>query len=415
MEHPIIEGSQYKQGGGRAWLVWGLCTIFVLYVFGAQTIFAVVQGSIQSSLSLNLAQIALVGSVYTWAFAVCQFFSGPILDNFGARKSMIPAVALAVAGVWLYATAQNLPMLLLAQVVMALGAVFGFVGAGYAGGIWFGMANFGLMFGLVETSSSVASAFEQQLTALALKYITWRELMEGIGVFGLVLLVGVVLWVRNPVPVKPQKANIVGKVFSDLSVFLKSPQHWICGVWGGITFGINLAVGVIWAPHIMTAKGFDMEISNWAASLVWLGLGVGSLIWPKWTDWVHSRKKPAQIGIVIQLSTLAALIYLPGDVSAVVFLLLWFINGVGSANEMNAFQIAADLVPPSLIGASAAFVNGLMFIIGGILMNVPAQLLGAHDQHAAYAYLPYIGVLALALVLAFVQKESHPSAVHGKA
>ncbi|MGL4747510.1 MAG: MFS transporter, partial [Shewanella sp.] len=245
----------YTLGGSRAWLIWTICTIFVLYVFGAQTIFAIVQGDIQSSLSLSITQIALVGSVYTWAFAICQFFSGPILDEFGSRKAMIPAVALAVIGVWLYATAQDFTMLLFAQIVMALGAVFGFVGAGYIGGVWFGAASFGMMFGFVETSSSIASAFEQQLTAFALNYVTWRELMTGIGLFGVLLWIAVLLFVRNPRPINSSSSNMISKVFKDLLIFIKSPQHWICGLWGGITFGINLAVGIIWAPHIMMQKG----------------------------------------------------------------------------------------------------------------------------------------------------------------
>lgn len=398
----------YTLGGSRAWLIWIICTIFVLYVFGAQTIFAIVQGDIQSSLSLSITQIALVGSVYTWAFAICQFFSGPILDEFGSRKAMIPAVALAVIGVWLYATAQDFTMLLFAQIVMALGAVFGFVGAGYIGGVWFGAASFGMMFGFVETSSSIASAFEQQLTAFALNYVTWRELMTGIGLFGVLLWIAVLLFVRNPRPINSSSSNMISKVFKDLLIFIKSPQHWICGLWGGITFGINLAVGVIWAPHIMMQKGLDVSLANWSASLVWLGLGVGSLIWPRWTDLVSSRKKPALIGIVIQLLTLFAIIYLPGGLSPWIYLSLWFINGIGSANEMNAFQIAADFVPSSLVGASAAFVNGMMFIIGGLLMNIPAQLLGRFGNTSELVYLPYVVALALAFILAAIQKESYP-------
>ncbi|MGY0145195.1 MFS transporter [Edwardsiella tarda] len=406
---PLANGlPKYKLGGERAWLIWCVCTIFVLYVFGAQTIFAIVQGDIQSSLKLDITEIALVGSVYTWAFAICQFFSGPILDEFGSRKALIPAVALSVIGVWLYATAQNFMMLLLAQVVMALGAVFGFVGAGYIGGVWFGVASFGMMFGFVETSSSVASAFEQQLTALALNYISWRELMTGVGIFGIALWVAVILFVRNPTPITSPRSNITSKVFRDLFVFLKSPQHWICGIWGGITFGINLAVGVIWAPHIMMSKGLDVALSNWSASLVWLGLGVGSLFWPKWSDLASSRKKPALIGIAIQLISLALIIYIPSHLPAWLYLILWFMNGVGSANEMNSFQIAADFVPANLEGASAAFVNGMMFIIGGILMNVPAQLLSYFGGHNNLVYLPYVVILFIAFILAVIQKESYP-------
>ncbi|WP_300719433.1 MFS transporter [Pseudomonas sp.] len=408
--HPVIPGSTYRQGGGHAWWIWAIATVFVLYVFGVQTIFAIVQPSIRADLQLSLTQIALVGSVYTWAFAFFQFFSGPILDSFGARKALIPAVALSVLGVWLYATSQDITMLLLAQLVMALGAVFGFVGAGYIGGMWFGMASFGVMFGYVETTSSIASAFEQQLTTLALKYVSWRELLSWVGGAGIVLWVFTLIWVRNPAPIPKSTTPIVTKVTSGLVTFLKMPQGWLVGIWGGITFGINLAVGVIWAPVIMTGKGFDSDLSNWAASLVWLGLGIGSLFWPRWSNWARSRKKPALIGIAIQAATLAAIILLPGSFPVWVFFLLWLANGISSANEMIAFQSAADMVQPSQAGSSASFINGLMFIIGGVLMNVPAHLLGADEKFDVVAYLPYVGVLVLAFLIASIQRETFPKA-----
>lgn len=399
-----------RLGGGRALWIWSIATIFVLYVFGVQTVFAIVQGSIQSDLNLTLAQVALVGSIYTWTFAVLQFFSGPILDSYGSRWSLIPAVALSVAGVWLYATAQDLFMLQLAQVVMAAGAVFGFVGAGYIGGMWFGMANFGMMFGFVETSSSVASAFEQQLTSMALNHVTWRDLMQWIGGFGVLLWIATLIWVRNPEPVPASDKSVFTKVSHGLVVMMKNPQAWLCGLWGGVTFGINLAVGVIWAPHMLTDKGFSLDIANWGASLVWLGLGIGSLFWPRWSDWEENRKIPALVGIGLQALTLAAIIYLPGAgvVPAWVFLVLWLVNGIVSANEMVAFQMAADLVPSEDVGSSAAFVNGLMFIIGGFLMNVPSSLLGKHDQNVNYAYLPFVGALVIAFILALIQRETFP-------
>jgi hypothetical protein len=66
-----------------------------------------------------------------------------------------------------------------------VGACSGFVGAGYIGGQWFGMAKFSFMFGLVQLASSFFSAFNQNLLSLALTSIPWRELFNFIGLFGI--------------------------------------------------------------------------------------------------------------------------------------------------------------------------------------------------------------------------------------
>ena len=52
--------------------------------------------------------------------------------------------------------------LLLSQLIIAVGACSGFVGAGYIGGQWFGMAKFSFMFGLVQFAASFFSAFNQK-------------------------------------------------------------------------------------------------------------------------------------------------------------------------------------------------------------------------------------------------------------
>jgi hypothetical protein len=50
-------------------------------------------------------------------------------------------------GIFVFANAHTFAMLLLSQVIIALGSCTGFVGAGYIGGKWFGMAKFSLCSG----------------------------------------------------------------------------------------------------------------------------------------------------------------------------------------------------------------------------------------------------------------------------
>lgn len=186
--------------------------------------FSVVQGSIQKTLSLTTQQLTIVAGVYTWAFAVFQFFGGAFLDSFGAKKVLIPAFILVTAGVFLYGMADNYQMVLLAQLVMALGACAGFVGAGYIGGQWFGMMAYGTMFGYVETASSMSSAVQQPITNWVLAHTTYQEMFIALGFFGIGLCVLAILFVRNP-----QKVTTTGNpfktVFSSLAQIAKNLKY----------------------------------------------------------------------------------------------------------------------------------------------------------------------------------------------
>jgi hypothetical protein len=100
-----------------------------------------------------------------------------------------------------------------------------------------------------------------------------------------------------------------------------------------------------------------------------------------------------------------------------VAIILCFIFGFANAAHMLTFSTAADVVKPSQIGTSAAIVNGIMFIIGGIMISRPGVRIGwgleagiepRSLELAQYASLPLLVALAVALVLSFYMKESYP-------
>ena len=75
------------------------------------------------------------------------------------------------------------------------------------------------------------------------------------------------------------------------------------------------------------------------------------------------------------------------------------------------------MVNPHQIGTSAAIVNGIMFIVGGLMIQAPGSrvITGMEEgikrgtmEMAAYAGLPLVIVLGVSIILAFILKESYP-------
>jgi hypothetical protein len=84
---------------------------------------------------------------------------------------------------------------------------------------------------------------------------------------------------------------------------------------------------------------------------------------------------------------------------------------------MLTFSTVADVMKPSLIGTSAAIVNGITFIIAGVLISRPGVRIGwgidagIEPQSLAlaqYASLPLLVALVIALALPFFMKETFP-------
>jgi hypothetical protein len=325
-------------------------------------------------------------------------------------------------GIFMFANASSYPTFLAAQIVLALGACAGFVGAGYVGGQWFGMAKFSFMFGLVQFFASLFSAFGQNLIDLALDHMQWRQLFNAVAMGGIVLFLLGLMFIRNPAPVVGQglKAG-VGNFLRDLlgAIFevAKIPHVWLAAIWGAVVFGAMLACGVVWAPKILMVRGLTQQIANFAASTMWLGLAAGCLLVPRWSDLARQRKLPAAVGIAIQLVAFAGLLYLP-PLGTGATLALCFLFGFGAAAHMLAFSTAGDVVPPRLIGTSAAIVNGIMFLTSGLLIAIPGQIASREVTAGTpvsmllveMAGKPLLIGLAIALVLSLVIKETYPKA-----
>jgi MFS family permease len=405
-------------GSAMAWWVWILAVTFVVFLFSFQTGYSIVNPSVQKDTGISIAQVGTIAAVYTWAFAIAQFFGGALLDRLGARKVLPISIALVTVGIFLFANANSYGMLLLSQIVVAIGSCTGFVGAGYIGGQWFGMAKFSFMFGLVQVVAALTSAFSVNLIGVALDAMTWRSLFNWTAGFGIVLFVLGLLYIRNPAPVvsHPGEGNFFASVLRSMAEVAKIGHVWIASIGGALSFGAMLALGVVWAPKLLMVHGISERAAALGSSLLWLGLAAGSAVVPLWSDMIQRRKLPIILGCAVQLVALLGLLYVP-NLGPGLAMVLCFVFGFANASHMLAFSTAADVVQPRQIGTSAAIVNGIMFIFGGILISRPGVRIGlgiesglqpASVDLAQYASRPIMVACVLALVLGLVMRETYP-------
>ena len=400
---------------------WGIAVTFVVYYFSFQTGYAIVNSIVQKDIGLSVAQVGLIAAMYTWVFALCQFMSGPLLDRLGARKVLLPAILLVTLGIFVFANAKNFEMLLLSQALIAIGACTGFVGAGYVGGKWFGMAKFSFMFGLVQFAASLFSAFNQNLLNWALSVFQWRELFNYVGGFGIVLLIVAVMYLRDPAPVSVPAGQTFGTFLASVCQSLlnvaRLPHIWMAAAFGALCFGVMLALGVVWAPKLLMVRGLDVGTANLASSFLWLGLAAGCFVAPWLSDNLQNRKLPIIIGIALQIVALALLLYTK-PIGAAVDVLLCFLFGFGNSAHMLAFSTASDVVEPRYIGTSAAIVNGIMFILGGIMISRPGVRIGlglevgvvpGSLEIAQFAARPLLIGVSVAFVIALLMRETYPA------
>ena len=372
--------TESKLGGGQAWINWLLATAYVVFVFTLQTGYAITNLSMSEDLNISLAQIGVIGSIYTWAFAVAQFGSGSVMDKLGSRWTIPVASAVVTAGAFLFASSTGPIQLAVAQVLMALGAAFGFVGAGFVGGQWFAPIKFGFMFALVQFVASLSAIAGQNIIAALIVDTSWDAIIYGMATGGLVLTVVMFLVMRDPVrPDMQQQAwpglkPFTDQLFESLGKVMAIRDSWINAIIGGATFGSMLSLGVIWGPRYLITAGHDEGSAYTASAMMWLGLAISAPLFALLSDKMQSRKIPMFMGCFLQMIAIIFILSRPGmSLNEAYF--WFFIWGFMSGGSMLNFPIGADLVPINLIGTASAFVNAVQFIVGGILMAIPGRVL----------------------------------------
>ena len=404
------DSKTFPEGGARAWFVWALATIFVVFLFNLQTGYEIINNDLKTDIGLTVAQIGLIAAIYTWVFALAQLFAGSILDKLGIHKVLPFAILTVTVGAFLLANAENYEMVILSQTVLAIGASFGFVGAGFVGGTWFGFAKFGFMFGLVQTVASLGSLAGGEALNLAMNSYDWRTIINAIGVFGIALVIVSFVYLRDREPVKTSNSdeNFFKSVITKIIGVAKNPQIWLSALIGAALFGSLLSLAVVWGSKIIQANGIDEDTANKIAMLIWLGLAVGAAVANTFSDKLKSRKKAVLISAIAFAITFIALLYLPltATLAGILMFLLGFLNG----GHMLSFTMAGELVTEDKVGTSSAITNGIMFLIGGVFISVPGGRLteGINTpENFQFAMMPVmIAIVVIIILNALFLKET---------
>ena len=383
----------------------------------------------------SLHEVGFIGSIYTWVFAATQFASGSILDRLGAQRVLPIACGLVTLGALVFANANGPLMLVLAQVLLAIVASFGFIGAGFVGGQWFAPLKYGFMFSLVQLVGSLSAVAGQSVLNAFIANYRWNDIINGIAVLGLVVVVLMLIFLRDPASAKAARQGWTGlKAFADdliraINDVAAIKDSWINALIGGATFGTMLAIGVIWGPRLLVAGGMDLANANAVTSMSWFGLALGAPAFAWFSGKIRKRRLAMAIGCGLQLCVILFAMAQPGlsvELASSVFFLWGFMAGA----SMLPYAISAELVPVSLIGTSAAIVNAVQFIVGGIMMVIPGRVLSgtgliariANIEGSAagstsdyqWAIVIYPIVLVAALILHLFLVETYPNDVADK-
>jgi len=409
-------------------LICSLAALFYVYDYFIQVSPAVMTHELMHRFHIGAAGLGILGSIFFYAYASMQIPAGMLLDKFNTRYLLSVAVFISGIGVLIFGMTNSFAVAGLSRFLVGFGSAFSFIGAIYLVSIWFPHRYFAFVAGLIQFAGCVGSIFGEVPLAHAVNHFGWRHTLFVIAIATFIL--SVLFWwiIRD----KPQKITFSEKDkninLSSWSIF-KIPEVWIIACIGFLCWIPVASIGALWGvPYLMKVFHWTNTKAAGYCSLFWLSLGFASPVIGYLSEQFKTRKKPFYIcffaGIVGSLLLIFS-VKLPLYMTIVALLLL----GLAPAIQALTFGVAKDILPPSVFGTAAGFINMLPIIGGGLSqvmigfilaalwnhkMHLGVPIYSLHDYQVAMLIMPLCLCLGLFLSYFYLPEthDSHTSDVY---
>jgi MFS family permease len=341
-------------------------TIFIVFALGyfistlLRAITATISPELVSEFNLTSGELGLLGGGYFLGFASVQIPLGYLLDSKGPRKIVSYFLSLSIVGLILFATAQNLTMLLISRVLIGVGVGACLMGPLTAYRIWFQdetqqRANSWML--MVGAIGMLSSSLPVQFF---LPLVGWRVIFLSLALLTFVCILLIITFIP-----KWRSKSIDNKHLNEskLSTVWKNPLFKSLVPMGFFSYGGLFAIQTLWAgPWMIRVSGYTPEESAQGLFIIYLCMLISFLVWgyfvPKFSKNVNDAIRLLKIGAPLNLLVLIIIIYL-GPKAGSIHWALFIVSSIFLSLTQPAVGMAFSL---SNAGKALTSFNLLIFI-----------------------------------------------------
>ncbi|WP_343501764.1 MFS transporter [Alloyangia pacifica] len=391
-----------------AWSAFAIVSIFFLFEFVARIEPSLASAEIAEWFGLTNGGFGALSSVFFWVYAPMQLVVGLLLDRYGPRRFVLPAIVVLSAGVALFAATSNLLLAGIGRFFTGLGASFAFVSALYVVNHWFAPSRFALLSGAVNAVGMLGTAIGAVALTGIIEVEGWRNVFYASAAAGAFLFLAAVFLLRDA---EEQTAE-TQPLLSPLKRVLREKRVWWIAILGALYYMPVNVFGGLWGEAELTTDHRLTDVNaETSVSMIFWGMAVGSMASGWLSDRIGHRK-----WIVVSNAALAAVFYsaaiYSGSVSPVFISTMLFMGGLMGGAQMLTFAMVKEGQAKDVSGTVIAFTN--MIGIGGALIFQPLTGLiiditgGVFGVALLMIPLSLLASAAMALVLV---EQRHPDHV----
>ncbi len=368
MSSPNTTGS----ASGHLRLVIGMAAVYSLLFVMAQMHRmggAVIAPALSAELGISASDLGLIIGVMFLASAMTQPVSGILLDQVGPVRAVAYLAPIGIAGMLIFAWADDVWLLILARALIGSGAACVVSGIYIFLLSWVRRENFTTA---AATIQAIPGTFAVLIATTPLAVLL-HDVGRGPVFVGLAVLTGVVVIVVTLVvregpgsTRKSRKPETVGQSFRGILMIVSRRRFLWLAAFSVTAIGPAISViGLLSGVYLRERFDLDAQTLGNTVLVLLIALNLGGVIYGPLDRWTGRRKAVVVGGIMVQITLLTVLAAL-GNVGFWTTLVL--LTAFAGVSQLHALVIAhaQSLFGPELAGRVITTTN--IFMIGGIFV-----------------------------------------------
>jgi sugar phosphate permease len=373
------------------WLIFWILAFGYMLVYFHRLCPAVVAIEMMRDLRAGGTLLGLLGSAYFYPYAIMQLPAGLLSDSWGPRRTITLFFSLAFVGSLVLGYAPSVFWAIVGRTLVGLGVSMLFVPTMKVLAEWFRIREFATMTGILMAVGGIGVLTAATPLALLSDWIGWRLSFVLVGVFTLLLVLLVWLFVRDrPADLGwPSPAEPSGPVPTPIGLregmkkVLTCARFWPVALWFFFDIAVFFSFGGLWGgPYLMQVYGLSKATAGHILSMLAVGMIVGSPVLSYLSNRVFQGRKPVLLLSSVVVLCLTALLAFKTDGLSLIGLYLISL-GLGifsSAIVVIGFTTAKELFPVRMAGTSIGLINLFPFAGGAVFQPLLGYVLERHGK-----------------------------------
>lgn len=329
-------------------------------------------------LGLTTTEIGLLGTVFSWSYAIMQLPSGWLIDRFGTRILYSISILWYSIATLLMGSMSKMSSFIATRIFLGMGEAPTWPTGAKITSYWFPKKERGLATGIWDSSSKLGPAIAPPLLVTLMISFGWRSLFYITGILGILFAIFFILLYRNPDKsrriskeeleyIKSGGGGVEGGILHSKMKWIHLFKHrtmwgmilgFFCTIWIFNIFMVFLPL------YLVEVHGVKLQALGIISSIPWIGGIFGGVF----SGYV--TKKIVDKGIASPINSKRMVISICALAAALIVILVPFVKGIWitiilltaalcfiSAITGNAWAIPGDVAPQSMVASVGAIQN----------------------------------------------------------